>query len=253
MSTAISKRPLGTRWCQTGIILAIVAMILTVAGLAGGRTGALPGIAAFSAFGIGSLLFMLSVATGLVGLVLSRGTAGDASTGQTVAALVAGVIVIAGGLSQRPDASGAPPIHDLTTDTVNPPEFVAIVPLRADAPNPPEYLNDGSAEQQHQAYPSLATLELEMPAAQVFAVAEGLVAELGWELVDASLADGRIEATDTTYWFGFKDDVVLRIAAAGPVTRVDVRSKSRVGRGDMGTNARRIRSFIDALTDKTGT
>lgn len=252
MTTESNKRPLGTRWCKTGIVLALIAAVLTVIGLAGGRTGALSGIAAFMSFGIGALLFLVSILVNLVGLTISRGTAGAASAGSTVIALAAGILVIGAALSQRPDSSGAAPIHDLSTDTANPPEFVAVVPLRADAPNPPEYLDDGTAAQQTAAFPELTTLTIDMPAPQVFAAAEQVVGELGWELVDANLLDGRIEATDTTYWFGFKDDVVIRIAGDGERTYVDVRSKSRVGRGDMGTNARRINDFLAALAEKTG-
>lgn len=252
MSTDSNKRPLGTRWCQIGIFLAAAAAVLTVIGLGGGRTGMLSGITAFMAFGIGLLLFLLSIVSNLVGLAISKGTAGAASAPTAIVALVAGIVVIGAAWSQRPDSSGAPPIHDLTTDLDDPPEFVAVVPLRADAQNPPEYLDDGTAEAQSAAFPELVTLELDMPAPEVFAAAEEVVADMGWELVEADLLDGRIEATDTTYWFGFKDDVVIRIASGGERSYVDVRSKSRVGRGDMGTNARRIRAFLDALKAKTG-
>jgi uncharacterized protein (DUF1499 family) len=65
-------------------------------------------------------------------------------------------------------------------------------------------------------------------------------------------AAGRIEAVDTTFWFGFQDDIVIRIRGEAAGTRVDVRSKSRVGRGDLGANARRIRGFLEALRDTTG-
>ena len=252
MNDEIGKRPLGTRWCKTGIFLAAAAAVLTVVGLGGGRTGLLPGSIAFMLFGVGGLLFFISIVVNLVGLALSKGTAGAASATNTVVALVAGIVVIGAAISQRPDSSGAPAIHDLTTDVDNPPAFVAVVPLRADAPNPPEYLDDGTAEAQQAAFPELVTLKVDMPAPEVFAAAEQVVGDMGWELVEADMLDGRIEAIDTTYWFGFKDDVVIRIAGDGTNTWVDVRSKSRVGRGDMGTNARRIREFLDALAEETG-
>ena len=60
-------------------------------------------------------------------------------------------------------------------------------------------------------------------------------------------AEGRLEATARTRWFGFRDDVVVRVRPDGAGSRVDVRSVSRVGRSDLGTNARRIRGFMDAL------
>jgi uncharacterized protein (DUF1499 family) len=60
-----------------------------------------------------------------------------------------------------------------------------------------------------------------------------------------------VEATDTTFWFGFKDDVVVRVRAAenGGGSIVDVRSVSRVGQSDLGLNAKRIGSILDGLRD----
>jgi uncharacterized protein (DUF1499 family) len=70
---------------------------------------------------------------------------------------------------------------------------------------------------------------------------------MGWEVVAADRASGRIEATDTTRFFGFKDDVVIRVQAAPGGSRVDVRSVSRVGGSDVGTNATRIRAYLARL------
>jgi uncharacterized protein (DUF1499 family) len=81
----------------------------------------------------------------------------------------------------------------------------------------------------------------------VFDRAVSAARKLGWHVVAAAPAEGRLEATDTTRWFGFKDDVVVRIAPAADGSRVDVRSVSRVGRSDLGTNARRIRAFLREL------
>jgi uncharacterized protein (DUF1499 family) len=70
---------------------------------------------------------------------------------------------------------------------------------------------------------------------------------MGWEVVGRDAQAGRIEAVDTTRWFGFKDDIAIRVSAAGAGSRVDVRSKSRVGRSDLGTNARRVRAYLERL------
>lgn len=144
-------------------------------------------------------------------------------------------------------AMGKPPIHDITTDTDDPPPFVAVVPLRRDAKNPVEYGGPEIAAQQRKAYPDIAPLSLPVPPAQAFERAERAARAQGWEIVAAVPAEGRIEATDTTRWFGFKDDVVIRVRPEGAGSRVDVRSVSRVGRGDVGANARRIRAFLEAL------
>jgi uncharacterized protein (DUF1499 family) len=139
-----------------------------------------------------------------------------------------------------------PPIHDITTDLENPPSFEAIVPLRADAPNSLERPPD-LAKQQREGYPDVAPVTLSMPPDQAFDRALVEAQEAGWRIVTADKASGRIEATDTTRWFGFQDDVVVRLTPWGAGTRVDVRSVSRVGRGDVGTNARRIRRYLQAL------
>lgn len=145
------------------------------------------------------------------------------------------------------EARAVPAIHDITTDTERPPEFVAVLPLRDDAPNPAAYGGPEIAELQRRAYPDIRPLRLEQPPAQVFLRALEAARASGWEIVAADSAAGRIEATATTRWFGFKDDVVVRVTADGSGSRVDVRSVSRVGRSDVGTNARRIRAYLARL------
>ncbi len=249
--TPTTKRPRGTRWCKTAIVLAIIAGIAMIIGLGGGVTGALGPMPAFGAFGIGLPLFVLAILTSLIGLALSKGTAGDASTRGTWAAFGIGVILMGTILSQAP-SMGGPGIHDISTDVKNPPLFVAVVALRGASSNPAEYLDDGTAEQQLEAYPDIQTLIVERPTDQVFDAAEDAARALGWEIVAANRDSGRIEATDTTFWFGFKDDVVIRLTPRGSGTNVDIRSKSRVGRGDMGANAARIRRFLQNLSDVMG-
>lgn len=154
---------------------------------------------------------------------------------------------------QQQIAGSVPAIHDISTDLVNPPVFVAVAPLRADAPNQAEYDGPEVAAQQQQAYPGINSIVYPQTLAEVFLVASAEVADMGWELVDANLGDGRIEATATTRWFGFKDDVVIRLSTdASGATVFDMRSKSRVGRSDVGVNAARIERFIDALNSELG-
>lgn len=147
-------------------------------------------------------------------------------------------------------ARSAPPIHDITTDPENPPEFVAVLPLRADAPNPPEYGGPDVAAQQRQAYPDIRPLRLDVAPEVAFARALAVARSLRWEIVAADTANLRIEATDRTFWFGFEDDVVIRVTPdPRGGARVDARSKSRVGRGDVGTNARRLRRFLQRMQE----
>lgn len=150
-------------------------------------------------------------------------------------------------LSMLSKGKSVPPIHDISTDLVNPPEFVAIVPLRADAPNPVAYEGEASAAMQRQAYPDIKTLTYMQPKAELVKAAAQAAENLGWEMVNTDANTGLIEATDTTTWFGFKDDVVVRIEDKGDKRIVDIRSKSRMGASDLGKNAERIRGFIKEL------
>jgi len=144
-------------------------------------------------------------------------------------------------------ARALPPIHDITTDTGRPPQFVAILPLRAAAPNPATYGGPDVARAQIGAYPELRTHRMDAAPAEAFKRALQTARDTGWEIAAADAAAGRIEATDTTFWFGFKDDVVIRVEADGAGSRVDVRSVSRVGVSDVGANARRIRAYLRVL------
>ena len=153
-------------------------------------------------------------------------------------------------MSMMSKAKSVPPIHDISTDLTNPPKFVAIVALRADAPNPVEYAGEETAKQQREAYPELTTQKYSQSTDQLFDATESAVNSLGWELVNADKSLGIIEATETTAWFGFKDDVVVRIRTTGEESFLDVRSKSRVGKSDLGKNAERIHTLIDAINSQ---
>ena len=135
------------------------------------------------------------------------------------------------------------------SETSNPPVFVAIAPLRADAPNGVDYKPDENVEPTKQAYPDLAPLITDVPPRDMFARAEKVARDMGWEIVAAEADEGRLEATDTTLWFGFKDDIVVRVVAEGQGSRLDVRSMSRVGKSDLGKNADRIRKFLAAVQE----
>jgi uncharacterized protein (DUF1499 family) len=74
----------------------------------------------------------------------------------------------------------------------------------------------------------------------------------GWTVVASDPASGRIEANDTSRWFRFTDDVVIRVAPDGAGSRVDVRSESRQGRSDFGVNAKRVRAYLAALRSRLG-
>lgn len=144
-------------------------------------------------------------------------------------------------------AKSLPPIHDITTDPKNPPQFVAILSLRKNAPNASEYGGPGIAAQQLRAYPDIAPLFLTLSPEAAFDIALTVSRKMRWKIVNQKKDEGLLEAVDTTFWFGFKDDIVIRIEKADSGSRIDVRSVSRVGRSDLGTNASRIRRFLEGV------
>jgi uncharacterized protein (DUF1499 family) len=164
----------------------------------------------------------------------------------SVAGLVLSLVVAGPPLYLWRLVDQVPRIHDISTDTDNPPRYVAVLPLRKGAENPADYSADVAAEQKR-AYPDIAPAMLELPPAEAFARAERAARAMGWDIVAVVPADLRIEATDTTLLFGFKDDIVIRVAPSGNGSRVDVRSLSRVGKSDFGVNANRIRKFLRQL------
>jgi len=140
-----------------------------------------------------------------------------------------------------------PAIHDITTDTESPPQFVAVLPLRGENSNSTVYAGAAIAAMQRSGYPDIAPFITSLSPQSAFEKALAAATHLGWDIVAAEPKFGRIEATDTTFWYGFKDDVVIRIAEVPQGSRVDVRSVSRVGGSDVGANAARIRAFFHEL------
>lgn len=226
----------------TSCLLVVLAGPAYRAGVLGLELALLQGFKFAVYAGLGAIVLGLLAFIG--GLVRRPG---PLATG--LLAMFVGAAGIATPLAMRAKASEVPMIHDITTDVSDPPSFVAVLPLRADASNPPEY-DPAIAAQQQAAYPDVKTIRVREPVDQVFAAAESTAQELGWEVVAVAPEDGRIEATSTTRWFGFKDDIVLRIRAQGAATLVDARSKSRVGRSDLGKNAERLREFRHALLER---
>jgi uncharacterized protein (DUF1499 family) len=149
-------------------------------------------------------------------------------------------------------ARSVPPIHDVTTDTENPPAFEALLAQRADAPNPASYGGPAVAAQQRAGYPDIAPADYPIAPKAAFETALAAARAMGWDVVVADQAAGRIEATDRTLWFGFVDDIVIRVRPTDAGSRIDVRSVSRVGVSDMGTNAARVRAYLGELEKQIG-
>ena len=175
--------------------------------------------------GLGLLRYAayLGIGAGAVSLVsLAIPSVRRGNAGALILALALGLLSLAPPLAFQRQARSVPAINDISTDA--------------------------RSKAQKDAYPDIAPIVLAEPKDKAFERALAAAQAMGWDIVARDPAAGRIEAVDTTFWFGFKDDVLVQVAAAGGGSRVDVRSKSRVGRGDAGTNARRIRGFRERLS-----
>lgn len=244
----LGRKPGYSRLAIAGLIVSGIGVAAAILAGYGTREG-------WWDFRQGFRILYAAACAGAAGAALSIGGAVAARPGRErrgfVAALLGAVLgLVAFGVPANwyEISRQFPRIHDVTTDTENPPQFQAILPLRKDAPNTAQYGGPEVAARQHAAYPDIRPLALDIPPDQAFRIALGAARRMKWRIVADEEASGRIEAVATTRWFGFKDDVVVRVtssAAGGSV--VDVRSVSRVGISDVGTNARRIRSFLETV------
>ncbi len=240
-----------SRIAVIALALAVIALGAAVAAGFGHRFGWWSFGTGFTVLRNAAIAAMVGVALAIIGAYQTRPRGGRRGMPWALTALVIAATTAAVPLSWLWIASQVPPIHDISTDTDHPPKFVAILPLRADAPNSTRYGGAAVAAQQHRAYPDILPLSLHVPAAQAFTAAEATARDLGWHIVAADLPAGRIEATDTTFWFGFTDDIVVRLAPQPDGTvRIDARSVSRVGRSDVGANARRLHRFLHGLAHR---
>ena len=219
--------PLGYKFSMVPLQPSLVSLLIAVAG--------------------GALVFLI----GLVYLVIAMRSDLGKNRNLVIVSMILGLVPVGIIGPQMAAAGDVPPIHDITTDTANPPAFVAIVPLRENAPNGYEYgvTEAWPAEKlgatTMEAYPDLKPIESDLSVADAVDRTEDALRAMGLEIVAVDKEAGLVEATATTFWFGFKDDMVVRIVGNGEGSRIDLRSMSRVGQSDVGANAARITDFVD--------
>jgi len=254
MADALAGRNWAPIGASLGLGLAILALVSLAAGPVGWRFGwwhfrfAFYWLMPFAAF--------TALAAAVVSIaVLALGWSHLGGRGLALAGLgvVLGAAIAYVPWQYNRTRQTVPPIHDITTDTANPPAFVAALSLRGPGANTVTYEGADLARKQKAAYPDIAPVEIGAPPAAAFKQAlDAAKAMPGWNVVASDPAAGRIEANETTRWFRFTDDVVIRVAPDGAGSRVDVRSVSRVGRSDFGVNAGRIRAYTAALKAHPG-
>ena len=155
------------------------------------------------------------------------------------------------GLSmQASKAKSLPFIHQVSTDTVNLPEFDAIIALRGESSNPLAYDREKLEPLQLAAYPKLKPIISQLDKEQAFAKALKVASSLGWDVVAKNKQQGLIEAVDTSALWAFKDDIAIRVQVEGASSKIDLRSISRIGGSDLGANAARVEKFITAFANK---
>jgi hypothetical protein len=218
----------------------VAALLVVLAGplMAWGLIGWQAGLGLFV---MAALLAGLGAVFCLYSLFRRRGSLGVAlAAAAGIAAAVVPIAVVA-------NARAYPPINDITTDPANPPAFAAITSQMRGPDAAPLLYDRRFAAIQAKGYPALAGVVLPAAPATVFDKALVTAKLVGWTIIASDAGAGRIEATATLPWWGFKDDIVVRLTPEGEGTRVDLRSKSRVGQGDLGVNAKRINDFLHRL------
>jgi hypothetical protein len=220
----------------------------------------------FWSYKLGLLAVLPATAIGLVGLIAGIVWAATALVRNSgdglrwgVVGLLGAILTVGVPLNGLRLALTSPPIHDISTDIEYAPQFKTLVPLRKGAESGAEYegpkqvkLHDGRtttvAALQKKYYGDVIPFAQFIKPTKLFWRALNLANGMGWHVVSFDPKEGRIEATDTTFWFGFTDDIVVRVRPAGKLgARLDIRSKSRVGQSDLGANAARIRAYLKRL------
>jgi Protein of unknown function (DUF1499) len=230
------------------------------------RSGALDIVPALSTLAGALVLACVAILLAL-GAGISIWRDGVAGGRQAVTALLIGFALIAYPLYLGVKARNLPALYDITTDPIDPPQFDAIARLRPRDANPVTYAGLYAAEQQHNAYSDIEPDDTNSSPQEAYDAAMKVIAKRKWRVVDArppqaplpvptprnvaiqpsTARDGIIEAVARTPILGFRDDVVVRIRATADGARIDVRSASRYGRNDLGSNAARVRNLIDDI------
>lgn len=246
--TVRPARQLGGFLTAGACVLALVALAAFALAPAGWRFGLWYYTVAFAIMRYAAYIALLAAAFSIVALV-GWSRLSPWRRVAVFAALTVATVVVYVPWHYAQLAAATPPIHDITTDTVNPPPFWAVLPSRAEEnANPVEYGGAAVAKLQYIYYPQIAPVATTLPPRAAFAAALATAQSMpGWIDVIAEPEAWRIEASQESFWMRFTDDVSIRVSPDGKGSRIDVRSLSRQGRGDFGVNAARVIAYLDAL------
>jgi hypothetical protein len=236
-------------WARNLAVFSVVAVLVSIIIVRFGFLEMKPALATFfGALGCAGLSILVSFAAFVA--IWHNGSRGMS---RILLALLIDAMVLAYpaylGLQYRK----LPPIHDITTDPIDPPRFDALARLRTgDGANTAVYAGLYSAEQQRLYYPDIETVELDVSVQRAYEVTQQLVIKRKWLIIDDRAPQpprriGRIEAVARTPIMGFREDVSIRMTPDGEGSRVDIRSSSRYFESDLGSNAARITRLIDDI------
>ena len=246
----MNEQTAGKRWWAQAILIGgVIAVVCLPLGALGTKFGLWAFTGGFMLLAAGAVLATLASFLGVIAYIVALRKQLLAERPTLLIGIFLGVVVLAILGTQYSAASSVPPIHNISTDTENPPQFDKIVAIRSAAQaNPLAYDAAALAPQQTAPYPWVKPLTLMAPVDEVVDRAEAVMRDMGLEIVSVNKTLGLVEATATTFWFGFKDDVAVRVQPSDDGgTRVDVRSVSRVGQSDLGANAARIGAILKGL------
>ncbi len=238
-------------WASALLIGGILAIMCLPIGALGSKLGIWPFTGGFMLLAVGVVLATAVFFLGVIAAVLCFVRGMQAERGAVLTGVVISLVVLVFAGLQVSTATSVPSIHNITTDTLDPPAFDKLVAVReAEKANPLAYDAAKLAPLQQQAYPAVKPLISDIAPAQMLDKAVAALKAMGLEVVDVNRQGGMVEATHETFWFGFKDDVVVRVRAEGSGSIVDIRSVSRVGESDLGKNAERIVEVLNLLMNK---
>ena len=236
-------------WARRFAFFSLMATVLSVLIVRSGILELVPALATFA----GALVFAV------IGMVLAFGAFivvwkdGIGGMGHAFAAIGIGLALIAYPAYLGYRATKLPMINDITTDALDPPRFDVLARLRPRGTV--EYAGLYAAELQRTAYPDIEPLSVNAAPKLAYEAALAVVQRRKWRVVVdrpplPPRRDGVIEAVARTPIMGFRDDIAIRVRRDDEGSKIDVRSASRYGRHDFGTNASRIRSLLEDIDDR---
>ena len=237
----------GALVARLSVTLATIGLLAAGAGPIAVHAGIALPIQGFGIFAMGLLLGLLGFLLGAIALVVTRGSQGIRRSRAWIGTglgLLLVIVLLAAGSPGR----GLPRINDITTDSDDPPAFAAAAREPANKDRDLSYPASFAAEQRR-GYPDLQPILLSQPPAEAFVRAQRAAGQLGWKTTYSDPASGVFEAQEVSPTFLFVDDIVVRVRPEAEGSRIDVRSKSRDGKGDLGMNAKRIRAFAQSIRE----